>query len=52
MKLIIPLDERHQPTEYFGIKSGYYCGNKVVELLRHNKGNPEAIQFIADMLEQ
>ncbi len=31
---------------------GWMSVNQIVELLRKYKGNPEAIQFIADMLEE
>jgi hypothetical protein len=34
------------------IRPGSYDINGVVALLRENKGNAEAIQFIADMLER
>ena len=33
------------------IEPGYYTLAELVELLREHKGNPDAIQFIADMLE-
>ncbi len=40
-------------TKYPGdIKPGAYTTNEVVALLRKHKHNPEAIQFIADMLEE
>lgn len=34
-----------------GIKQGYYNHTKLVGLLRKHKNNPEAIQYIADMME-
>ena len=34
------------------IRAGEYDCNGIVELLRANKDNPEAIQFIADMMEE
>ncbi len=35
-----------------GLRPGEYTRSGLVELLRTHKGNPEAIQFIADMLEE
>lgn len=35
----------------FGIKPGNYGTNEVVDMLRSLKNHPDAIQFIADMLE-
>lgn len=50
MVVIPPNDE---PAAYPGdIKPGYYTRNQVVDLLRKHKDNPEAIQFLADMLEE
>lgn len=34
------------------IPEGEYDCNGIVELLRAHKDNPEAIQFIADMMEE
>lgn len=42
------------PGNGFGIKAGYYAlqgRDGIVALLRKFKTNPEAIQFIADMME-
>ncbi len=40
-------------TRYPGqIKPGTYAVNDVVAMLRRFKHNPDAIQFIADMLEE
>lgn len=33
------------------VEQGYMSANDIVELLRKYKSTPEAIQFIADMLE-
>lgn len=35
-----------------GIEPGTYTRNQVVALLREQKNCPEAVQFIADMLEE
>jgi len=35
-----------------GIMPGAYDREALVELLRRVKGNPEAVQFVADMLEE
>ena len=37
---------------YHGVQPGYYTLNEVVQLLRDNKGNADAVQYIADMLEE
>ena len=42
-------EEGEEPTA--GIKPGYYDQNGLVELLREHAENPEAIRYIADMLE-
>lgn len=34
-----------------GIRPGIYRGNALASLLRNHKHNPEAVQFIADMME-
>jgi hypothetical protein len=39
------------PANSHGIREGYYTGYGIVRLLREHKDSPEAIQFIADMLE-
>jgi hypothetical protein len=36
----------------FGIEPGRYTVAELVELLRVHKNDPEAIQFIADMMEE
>lgn len=52
-ELLIPDHETDQDEGYPGdIEPGIYSLNEVVELLRKHKGNPDAIQFIADMLEE
>lgn len=45
------MDNVFFPPNEFGIKPGYYSRRGIVELLRRHKKNPDAIQFIADMLE-
>ena len=35
----------------YGIEQGYYGWSELVDLLRKHKNNPEAIQYIADMME-
>ena len=48
-KVIIPFYENEGDTYPGNIKPGEY---NVAELLRAHKSNPEAIQFIADMVEE
>jgi hypothetical protein len=53
LTLVIP---EHDPYEsdapYPGdIKPGTYTLQEVVDLLRQHKNNPDAVQFLADMLE-
>ena len=51
--LLIPDYDPDDPKPYPGdIKPGVYEGNELVELLREHSANPEAIWFIADMLEE
>jgi hypothetical protein len=51
--LLIPDYNPDDPKPYPGdIKPGVYEGNELVELLRQHSANPEAIRFIADMLEE
>ena len=51
--LLIPDYNPQDPQSYPGdIQPGEYQGNEVVELLRKYAHNPEAIRFIADMLEE
>ena len=40
------------PENEFGIKEGNYDLSGIVELLRRFSVNPEAVHFIADMLEE
>ena len=48
--LLIPdPEEGEAPT--CGVKPGYYNPAQMVELLQLHKADPEAIGFIADMLE-
>jgi hypothetical protein len=48
--LLIPEPEVGQPPAY-GIKSGYYNHDGLLDLLEVNQGNREAVRYIADMLE-
>jgi len=48
-RITIPRPETIDGFE--GVPAGEYDMNGVVNLLRENKDNPEAIQFIADMME-
>jgi hypothetical protein len=51
-KIIIPDYDPDKAEPYPGdIKPGYYSKSEVKKLLKKHKGNPEAIQFIRDMLE-
>ncbi len=52
--LLIPEYDPYEPDKRYpgGIEPGSYTCNELVALLRRNKENPEAIQFIADMLEE
>lgn len=53
-KLRIPLPEYQngQPVPYPGdIQPGEYSLRAVIELLRKFADNPDAVRFIADMLE-
>ena len=51
--LIIPDHDPEAPQSYPGdIQPGAYSSNELVELLREQTHNPEAILFIADMLEE
>jgi hypothetical protein len=51
--LLIPDYDPDDPKPYpSDIKPGVYEGNELVGLLREHSANPEAIWFIADMLEE
>jgi hypothetical protein len=51
--LLIPDHDPEDPQPYPGdFQPGIYEGNEIVELLRQHADNPEAIRFIADMLEE
>ena len=39
------------PDNKYGILSGYYTWQLLVNLLRYYKDSPDAVQFIADMME-
>lgn len=50
---ILTIPEKDKEEPYPGnIQPGEYSINEVVKLLRDNAENPEAIRFIADMLEE
>jgi hypothetical protein len=50
--LLIPDYDPQDPQSYPGdIKPGIYEDNEIVDLLRQHSHNPEAIYFIADLLE-
>jgi hypothetical protein len=51
--LFIPDYDPNDPKPYPGdIKPGIYEDNEIVDLLREHCHNPEAIHFIADLLEE
>lgn len=51
--LLIPDYDLYDPQPYPGdIRPGYFSQAEVQELLQKHAANPEAIQFIQDMLEQ
>lgn len=51
--LVIPEYDTEDPRPYpGGIKPGEYAVNELVDMLRQNAHNPDAILFIADMLEE
>ena len=52
-ELIIPNYDPYNPKPYPGdIKPGSYSKAKVKKLLKKHKDNPEALQFIQDMMEE
>ena len=52
LTVIVPEHDPDQPEEYpGGIQPGQYDQNGIVALLRQHAEHPEAIRFIADMLE-
>jgi hypothetical protein len=52
-ELIIPDYDPINPKPYPGdIKPGYYSQAKVKKLLKKHKDNPEALQFLRNMLEE
>ncbi len=52
LRLLIPGHDDVDRVFPGNIQPGLYRGNEVVNLLRDHRHNPEAIQFIADMLEE
>ena len=52
-ELIIPDYDPCNPKPYPGdIKPGYCSKAKVKKLLKKHKDNPEALQFLRDMMEE
>jgi hypothetical protein len=52
-ELIIPDYDPYNPKPYPGeIKPGYYNKARVNRLLKKHKNNPEALQFLRDMMEE
>ena len=52
-ELIIPDYDPINPKSYPGdIKPGSYSKAKVKKLLKKHKDNPEALQFLRDMMEE
>jgi|GEM_PF-968558 hypothetical protein len=50
--IIIPEYDPHNAKPYPGdIKPGSYSKSEIKKLLKKHKGNPEALQFIRDMME-
>ena len=50
--IIIPDYDPYNPKPYPGnIKPGCYRRSEIKKLLKKHKDNPEALQFIRDMLE-
>lgn len=49
--VLIPDADPTRPPDCHGITPGYYDHAGVVALLRFHKGSPDAIQFVADMME-
>jgi len=50
--IIIPDYDPYNAKPYPGdIKPGYYIKSEVKKLLKKHKNNPEALQFISDMME-
>lgn len=53
MNLIIPDYDPYDPKPYPGdIKPGSYTESQVKKLLKKHKDNPDALQFLRDMLEE
>ena len=48
--VLIPDPDSDCPPD-FGITPGYYDRAGIVALMRYHKANPDAIQFVADMME-
>ena len=53
IELIIPDYDPYDPKLYPGeIKPSYYTEAEVKKLLKKTKDNPEALQFLRDMMEE
>lgn len=51
-RLLIPDYDPYHPEPYpGGIKPGYYNNAEVEALIEKHGDNPEALQFVADMIE-
>ena len=52
-ELIIPDYDQYDPKSYpRNIKPGSYSKAQVKNLLKKHKNNPEALQFLRDMIEE
>jgi hypothetical protein len=49
--LLIPESEQEEEQPAYGVKPGYYNSKQMLQLLDIHKDNPDAVHFIADMLE-
>lgn len=53
MTVLLIVPEHDGDAPYPGdIEPGYYTRNETADLLREHRDCPEAVQFIADMLEE
>jgi len=51
--LIIPDYDPYNPKPYPGdTKPGYYQQSQIKRMLKKHKDNPEALQFLQDMMEE
>jgi hypothetical protein len=49
--LLIPEPEHEGEPPIYGVKPGYYDPKQMLQLIDEHKGDADAVQFIADMLE-